>query len=250
MSPTPKLTLCSVYLHGFTGAIYWCISSRSNFGPNAAVGITFVTFPLSLVVLVTLSLTLCLAIKWIMVGNYKKFQSKGLIAVDSWDLFRWMLSNGLIHLTSGFPLQLVDEFWLTAVFWRMMGAKIGKSTLIDPDVLFLEVDLLEIGDNCRIEQEATLLCHKFNNGGLEVDNVVIPSNTNIGARAVVLPGSKICDEHVTILPLTALNPGAKVTKGHWLGSPAEKVYTAEKVNSIAGTTDHTLLAMTDHADMV
>jgi UDP-3-O-[3-hydroxymyristoyl] glucosamine N-acyltransferase len=43
-----------------------------------------------------------------------------------------------------------------------MGAKIGTNTLIDPNVLIYEADLLEIGDNCRIEEETTLLCHKFN----------------------------------------------------------------------------------------
>jgi hypothetical protein len=120
-------------------------------------------------------------------------------------------------------LQLVDEFWLTATFWKMMGAKIGKNTLIDSDVLLYEADLLDVGDNCRIEEEATLLCHRFNDGGLKVEQVVVPSSTCIHSRAVILPGGEICDEHVTLLPLTLLNPGEKVTKGHWQGSPAERV---------------------------
>ena len=146
------------------------------------------------------------------------------MAVDSWDVFRWWIANILIlHIASPLVLQLIDEFWLTATFWKMMGAKIGTNTRIDPDVLLFEVDLLEIGDNCRIEEMATLLCHRFNDGGLKLERIVIPSNSYIQNRAVIFPGSEVSEEHVTMLPLTPLNPGEKLTAGHWQGSPAERV---------------------------
>jgi hypothetical protein len=134
-----------------------------------------------------------------------------------------MIANQLIHTAAPFILQLIDEFWLTATFWKMMGATIGTNTRIDPNVLLLEVDLLEIGDNCRVEEEATLLCHRFNDGGLKLERMVIPSNSYIQNRAVILPGSEVSEEHVTMLPLTPLNPGEKLTAGHWQGSPAERV---------------------------
>ena len=103
-----------------------------------------------------------------------------------------------------------------------MGAKIGKNTLIDPNVLLYEADLLDIGDDCRIEEETTLLCHKFNDGGLKLDYVKVPSSCSLEARSVVFPDGKM-DENVTMLPLTCLNPGEKLSKGHWQGCPAEKV---------------------------
>ena len=109
-----------------------------------------------------------------------------------------------------------------------MGAKIGKKTLIDPNVLLFEADLLEIGDNCRIEEETTLLCHKFNDGGLKLDRIDVPSSCSLQTRSIVFPGSKICDEHVTMLPLTCLHPGEKLSKGHWQGNPAEKITIEEK----------------------
>lgn len=146
-----------------------------------------------------------------------------MIRNDSWIVFRWQLSNALIHEACGIPPQLLDEFVITAFFWKMMGARIGKQTKIDPDVLLLEADLLEIGDNCRIEEEVTLFCHKFNNGGLEVAPIVIPSKTYVGSRTVILPGSKIVDENVTIHPLTSVNKGQKLTAGNWRGSPAGKI---------------------------
>ena len=215
------LTLSAFYANGIIFHEY-CdrFIGKGDIGQFA---ISFAMVPISLVALVVVLLMMCLVIKWLVIRNFKRFKSKGLMAVDSWDVFWWMISNQLIHTACGLPLRLLDEFWLTATFWKLMGAKIGKNTLIDPDALLLEVDLLEIGDNCRIEEECTLLCHKFNDGGLKLDDIVIPSSTYIQARAVVLPGSEISDEHVTILPLTPLNPGEKLTAGHWQGSPAERV---------------------------
>jgi len=216
------INLAAFYANGI---IFKRIQNNEFFAlsKNAAFAINFGIFPLSLMALVVVLLTICLAVKWIIIGNFKRLQSVGLIAVDTWHSFQWLVCNLMVHIACAVPLQLLDEFWLTATFWKLMGAKIGKNTLIDPDVLLFEVDLLEIGDNCRIEEEATLLCHKFNDGGLKLDKISIPSSTYIGTRAVIFPGSEICDEYVTMLPLTPLNPGEKLTAGHWQGSPAERV---------------------------
>lgn len=161
--------------------------------------------------------------KWLLIGNFKTLQSNGLMRTNSWQYFIWELANELILSTCFMPLIYVNEFWLTALFWKMMGACIGKRTMIKPDVLLFEADLLEIGDDCQIEENATLLCHKFSNGGLELAPVVIPSNTYVGHRAVILPGCKIVDENVQILPLTHVLPSEELTAGTWFGSPAEKL---------------------------
>lgn len=206
------------------GIIFWWIVHHSVLSSrSAAIGISYVVFPALLIAMAVFLLSLCLVVKCIFVWNYKRFVLLGVLPVDSWASFRWLSSNILIHSLSPFPLQLIDEFWFTAMFWKIMGATIGTEVKIDADVLFLEVDVLEIGDNCRIEEEATLLCHKFNNGGMEISPIVLPSNTYIGARAVILPGSEIVDEFVSIGPLTPLNPGEKLTVGTWQGSPAEKI---------------------------
>jgi len=47
--------------------------------------------------------------------------------------------------------------------------------------------------------------------------------TYIGARAVVLPGCKILNENVVIMPLTHIVPSEELTTGTWHGSPSEMV---------------------------
>ena len=208
------------------GVIFY--TNHRNLTFCKAIAYSFVVFPISMVALVFVLLSIPLLFKWIVIGNFNELQSKGLMAVGTWNSFKWMLCNSVVSGISTLTLPLLNEFWLTSMFWRLMGAKIGKNTLIDPNVLICEADLLEIGDNCRIEEETTLLCHKFNDGGLKLDRIVVPSSCSLQARSIVFPGSEICDEHVTMLPLTCLNPGEKVFKGHWQGCPTEKVNFGEK----------------------
>ncbi|KAL7448527.1 hypothetical protein ACHAWC_001681, partial [Mediolabrus comicus] len=81
------LTLSAFYANGIVfWKFYYC---DCDLGNSAAIGISFVILPLSLLAWVVVCLTLSLVIKWIIIGNFKKFQSKGLMAVDSWDVFRW-----------------------------------------------------------------------------------------------------------------------------------------------------------------
>jgi len=127
----------------------------------------------------------------------------------------------VFSLTVMLVLVMQSQWW--AMEPILMGASIGKRSLIDPNVLLFEADFVEIGDDCRIEEEATLLGHKFSNGGLEFGPIKIPSRTFIGARAVVLPGCDIVDENVQLMPLTHVLPSESLTVGTWHGSPAEKV---------------------------
>jgi len=204
----------------YSNSLIWiCLN---NHPLHIRIGVTLVALPLALASFAASQLLICLLVKKLLIGNYRQLQAKGVISVDSWDAFRWGLSNMLIHEACGTSLALVNEYWLTNLFWKMMGATIGEHTKIDPDVLLLEVDMLTIGDHCRVEDEATLLCHKFNKGGLEISPIVLPSHTRVGPRAVILPDSKILDEHIIIEALTPIIPGEELTAGTWRGSPAEK----------------------------
>ncbi len=217
----PVLVMTTFYTNG---VIFYLISEGGlEISKGIAVGISFGVFPLSIIALVVVLLSLCLLFKWIVIGNFHKLKSKGLLACDSVHVLKWTICNSLVHGASRFPLELLEEFWLTATFWKLMGAKIGKNTLLDPNVLIFEADLLEIGDNCRIEEETTLLCHKFNDGGLKLGNIVVPSSCVLHARSVVFPGSEISDIGTTVHALTPVNPGETLTAGYWQGCPAERV---------------------------
>jgi non-ribosomal peptide synthetase-like protein len=196
---------------------------ESAYSIKTSMWVSFICLPLSFLLIVAWMLFFSILAKWVLLGNTKRLNhNNGIMNADSRACFWWKLSNILVHMLCAIPLQVVNEFWLTRIFWKFMGAKVGKGSKIDPDVLLFEGDLLEIGDNCRIEEEATLLCHKFSNGGLELAPVIIPSKTFVGSRAVILPGCKFMDEGICIKPLTHVLPSEELTAGTWHGSPAEK----------------------------
>ena len=205
-----------------TAYAFW-FAQLSDYSIFISAGISLATLHIAIVSLVVWLLFISLGTKWLLIGNFKSFSGRKMACVGSWVFFRWELANHCVHSSCILPLQLVNEFWLTALFWKMMGTRIGKRSLIDPDVLLFEADFVEIGDDCRVEGEVTLLGHKFSNGGLEFGPIKIPSKTIIGARAVVLPGCKIVDENVELMPLTHVLPSEELTAGTWHGSPAEKV---------------------------
>ncbi len=197
---------------------------ESAFSIKTSMWISFISLPVSVLLIVAWMLLFSILAKRVLLGNAKTLNhNNGIMSVDSRACFWWKLSNVLVHISCAIPLQMVSEFWFTRIFWKFMGAKVGKGSKIDPDVLIFEADLLEIGDDCRIEEEAAVLCHKFSNGGLELAPVIIPSKTFIGSRAVILPGCKIIDEGICIKPLTHVLPSEELTVGTWHGSPAEKI---------------------------
>ena len=191
-----------------------------NDHPCVQLGVTFLAIPVSLVTTISILLLSSILVKKVIVGEFK---SQDVLKIDCWASFKWLLANALVHELCSLPLSLANEYWLTASFWRAMGAKIGNQTRINPGCLIFEADMLNIGNNCHIESLATLLCHKFNKGGLKIDYVTIPSDTHIGPRAVILPGCEIVDKHVTILALTPVIPGEQLTTGEWGGSPSERI---------------------------
>jgi len=225
-SVVSSFPVITVYL--MAAYFFWRVHMYSSL--SFTFGAVALIFPFMVVFVCGLLLFISFGIKALCIGNFKTFLRKGEVAdMNSGKLLRWKISNLLISSTCRIPLLVINEFWVTRAFWTLMGAKIGTNTMIDPDVLLFEADMLDIGDECRIEEMATLLCHKFNQGNLEMEPISIPNNTIIRSHAVILPGSKITGKRVKIMPLTHVLPGEDLTDGVWHGSPAESI---DKENGI------------------
>ena len=86
-----------------------------------------------------------------------------------------------------------NQYW-----YKLMGIKIGKNVQIMPgiriDIFFPE--LITIGDNVVIGQEAFIACHEFNVTQFRYGPIKIRKNVLIGARAFILPGVTIGDNAI------------------------------------------------------
>ena len=217
-----------LYMAIFAAALYFValffIYFQQEWSISIALLVLISTLPIVIILLIAMNLLISITVKKVMIGNFSSFLKDGeKLPIYSMKVLRWKLANYFIHSFCQASLEMVNEFWVTRTFWSLMGASIGKNTMIDSNVLLFEADLLKIGENCRIENMATLLNHKFNNGGLEMRRIDVPDNSFVGAKAVILPGSKINGKNVRIMPLTHVMEGEITTNGVWHGSPAEKV---------------------------
>lgn len=128
---------------------------------------------------------------------------EGEYRLASWGTMRWMFINALYLLIS---ITFMDFILLTPIavlFFRLMGAKVGKNVQINSKYC-ADLSLLEIGDNTVIGGHATVIGHSFERNRLILKKVKIGRNVVIGLNSVILPGAEIGD-------------GAFITAGTILG---------------------------------
>ena len=105
-------------------------------------------------------------------------------------MLKWYVSNALQLLV----WTLFGDFLLltpfSALFYRLMGAKLGLNVQINSKFC-ADLSLLEIGDNAVIGGHATVIAHSFEPRGLLLKKVRIGRNAIIGLNAIVLPGVEV-----------------------------------------------------------
>jgi acetyltransferase-like isoleucine patch superfamily enzyme len=105
---------------------------------------------------------------------------------------KWAVS---IALKSPVSITFLNVLLLTpfaAVFYRLMGAKIGRGVQINTKSC-ADPSLLEIGDQSVIGGHATIVGHVFEEGRLLLKRVRIGKGVVVGINAVILPGADVGD---------------------------------------------------------
>ncbi|WKD61973.1 Linear gramicidin synthase subunit D [Corynebacterium ciconiae DSM 44920] len=109
----------------------------------------------------------------------------------------------------------------TVSFARMLGAQVGKGVNLHTPAPV--TGLLRLGDYCCVEPEVELSGYWLDGDILHVGPVRIGAYARVGARSVLLPGSRIA-EGAQVEPGSCVTGDKKVKKwSRWAGSPARKV---------------------------
>lgn len=139
---------------------------------------------------------------------------EGEYRIASFGIYRWIFINGLYMIASITFMDFIMLSSFSILFFRLMGAKIGRNVQINSKKCF-DLSLIEIGDNAVIGGYATIMCHSFERGRLILRKVKIGNNVVLGLNSVVMCGAQIGD-------------GAFITAGAVLGKnkqvPAHSVY--------------------------
>ncbi len=120
---------------------------------------------------------------------------EGEFGVGSLEIFKWVFVNAFFMVVKVAFLDLILLTPFCALFYRLMGAKLGRNVLINSKNVG-DLSLLEIGDNSAIGGSATIIAHSFEKGGLKLKKVKIGKNVIIGLNSVILPGVEIGDSAV------------------------------------------------------
>ena len=105
---------------------------------------------------------------------------------------KWAFTNAMMLIVN---LTFMDFMRLTPLlplYYKLMGAKIGKRVQINTKGL-ADVSLIEIGDDSVIGGDAVLIGHLAEHGKLKLKKTKIGKKVTIGLGAVIMPGASIGD---------------------------------------------------------
>lgn len=124
----------------------------------------------------------------------RAFRVSGKNSLNQWTRFRNPLrvayNFALICLSRYAPSLAAKRLLL-----RMTGMKVGRDAAVGLMAMFdiFYPELIELGDNCIIGYNATILAHEFLLGELRTGRTMIGKGAMVGANATVLAGVKIGD---------------------------------------------------------
>ena len=133
---------------------------------------------------VTLTPLIFVACKWLIIGEYRK----GRYPIWGEYYLRWWFCDVLRKLIGRGSWGAHPE--TLNMYYRMLGAKIGKNARISVKADIAEFDLVSIGENACVEF-ATVRGFGVDNGCMVIGPVGVGNNSSVGARSVVAPYTAI-----------------------------------------------------------
>lgn len=156
-----------------------------------------------------------------------RFKGKeGPIPIWSLDAAQFASYNGLLMAARLTILPWFRNGPFLPMFYRMMGAKIGKNVIINTTVIH-DCDLLEIGDDAVIGGDACIIAHSAEKGRIHRKRVKIGKGATIGQYATILAGADIGNGAVvganSVVPKNTVIPPGEARGG----VPARKLKREE-----------------------
>lgn len=182
-----------------------------NVGYGFSIAVGYFLYGISMVFLIPL-------VNSILVGKLKPWRGP----YHSFESLKWFVHNGLTYLVRFTFLEFVTPSPLALLFYRMMGMKIGKGSIINSTWLS-DPSLIRMGEKVTIGGSVTIVAHYGQGGLLVIAPVNIGSGCTIGLKASIMGGSEI-GENAKILPHSVVLPKTVIPAGEtWGGVPAQKV---------------------------
>lgn len=160
-----------------------------------------------------------IAFKWLLLGKFRPGEK------PLWSTFVWR--NELVtalheNLSDPFLVDKLRGTPFIAWFFRMLGARIGRRAYIDT-TCFTEYDLVHIGDDVALNDNATVQTHLFEDRVMKMSDIRIKDGCSVGALSLVLYDTTM-EARSSLGDLSLLMKNELLPADtHWEGIPARPV---------------------------
>ena len=159
-----------------------------------------------------------IAAKWLLIGKWKE----EVIPIWSLRYFRFWLVKDLIRSA---PMALFVGSPIYNVYLRLLGAKVGRNTVIQSKLLPVCTDLISIGDNTILRKDVVATGYKAQANYIHTGAIRIGDNAFVG-EASVLDIDTAMEDNAQLGHASSLQVGQRVAQGkHYHGSPAQETST-------------------------
>ena len=150
--------------------------------------------------------------KWLIIGKVKA----GSYPLWGWYYCRYWFVRQLIKAA---PLSFFAGSPVLSLFYRLMGAKVGKGVYFD-SIDLTAFDLLSIGAGSTIGRDSSVNASWVDGGMLHLAPITIGENCTIGNRSI-LAGNNIMEDGAALGDVSLLPEGVNIPRNElWNGSPA------------------------------
>jgi acyl-CoA synthetase (AMP-forming)/AMP-acid ligase II/acetyltransferase-like isoleucine patch superfamily enzyme/acyl carrier protein len=126
---------------------------------------------------------LAIVFKWAVIGRYKD----GRYPLWKGYYLRWWLTRQAVK-AAGLGV-FGGCYSLTALYYRMLGARVGRGARIEPSADLGEFDLLKIGEGVCIDAAVVVRPFAVDAGAMVLREIEIGPRSTLGLRSTVVPGA-------------------------------------------------------------
>ncbi|KAF5361190.1 hypothetical protein D9758_009022 [Tetrapyrgos nigripes] len=123
--------------------------------------------------------------KWVIIGRYVP----GRYPMWSTYYLRWWMVNQALIAGGKGIFRLHPS--LERLYYRLLGARIGKNVVIDPKTRLGELDLITIEDGCRLDSALVRGFCVEPNGYFRLGNIVIGRDAVVNTYTQISPGATL-----------------------------------------------------------
>jgi non-ribosomal peptide synthetase-like protein len=156
-----------------------------------------------------------IAAKWLLIGKWKE----EVIPIWSLRYFRFWLVKDLIRSA---PAAFFAGSPIYNVYLRLLGARVGRNTVIESRTLPVCTDLISIGDDTILRRDVVAVGYKAQANSIHIGTIHIGDNVFVGEASVLDIDTRMEDD-AQLGHASSLQTGQRAAKGrHYHGSPAQE----------------------------